>query len=977
MGRVRLSMRKQVDVGATKVRGLLAYLSFRANELVHVDRIAEALWDGDEPGDAGKVLQTYVSRLRRVFRDAGCPAGLSREHRSYRLDIDPSTVDYHRFRTFVRDGQRARGGGDQRAAADLFAAALALWSGPPFADLDTSWARRTRETLTIRDLIPAHCFLFDTKLSLGDHDFVLGGLPPLMSDHPNDERLAVRWVRALGAADRAEEAPVFFREFARRLRDDLAVLPTAELVDAVRDAATRRPAPHTVRQPSPPSGPSDFTGRDDLLVQLDTLLTATNRAVALDGPPGIGKTSLVRHWAHTRLPRFPGGVLHVDLAGYSDEPVVEPHDVMATFLAYLGVSPTDIPDATADRATLLRELLATRSILVFLDNARDSDHVRPLLDATSPCPALITSRQRLSGITYHRDDVQLLSIPALPADEATALLARHVGPRASDDPTAFARLVELCQGLPLALRIVAEHVAMRPAAPVGELADELSHAKRLLDAGSHGDSHATTLRCAFAVSYRALRAAERRVFRLLGLHPDTKFSVDAVAALAGGTADEVVHRLDALVGAHLVTQEGAGRYSVHELLHVYATDTVLEDEQPTSRDRATHRLFDWYLHSAHHARTYLLGRDQNVPDLAPVEPVTGITFANNDEALRWLVTERPNLVACTHRAADLGYHEHVWRFAACLNVLSRHEDPRHLLDVHELGRRSAELVGNIAAVGGCLNNKGAIYARLNDEKNAGRCFDLAFEAFTKAGDEHGLAVFTHNTGSVRLALGQPAEAITWLDRALAMHTRAGNERHIANCHRILGDAYHKLENMVEARAHYRRSLYSSQKSNDMAGEAKSLSRLARLSADEDLLTEAINYGETALAMFDRVQVDQDGTATTLCILATAHLRLGNPSASVVLAGEAAHRYEETGNASGRIDALILLGHAQSASGEPTQAASTWAAVELSTPPSDPRGAVIRNLLEADAAHPVPAPRAEDAVGGEQVRGTRESVEDPS
>src|SRR4051794_18830015 len=110
LGRVSLLMQEQeIDLGATKVRGLLGYLSFKANELVHVDRIAEALWDDDMPADPGKALQTYVSRLRRVLKAAGCPLELTNAHRSYRLDVDPSTVDYHRFRAMLHAGQRARG----------------------------------------------------------------------------------------------------------------------------------------------------------------------------------------------------------------------------------------------------------------------------------------------------------------------------------------------------------------------------------------------------------------------------------------------------------------------------------------------------------------------------------------------------------------------------------------------------------------------------------------------------------------------------------------------------------------------------------------------------------------------------------------------------------------------------------------------------------------------------------------------------
>jgi tetratricopeptide (TPR) repeat protein len=144
-----------------------------------------------------------------------------------------------------------------------------------------------------------------------------------------------------------------------------------------------------------------------------------------------------------------------------------------------------------------------------------------------------------------------------------------------------------------------------------------------------------------------------------------------------------------------------------------------------------------------------------------------------------------------------------------------------------------------------------------------------------------------------------------------------------------------------------------------------LSRLARLSLDEDLLEEAISYSEAALDMFDRVRVDQNSAAATLCVLATAHLRRGTFPAALSMAQEAVRTYQKTQNVDGRIEGLILLGRIQTATGARDEAAITLAtAAKLITSPVDPRLDAVRDLLSGSQS--VPVPRTEDSIGSASV-----------
>jgi tetratricopeptide (TPR) repeat protein len=633
--------------------------------------------------------------------------------------------------------------------------------------------------------------------------------------------------------------------------------------------------------------------------------------------------------------------------------------VLSPPLDELGFPITQIPTGASDRAALLRHALANRRILVVLDNVRDSAHVRPLLDAVPDCPTLITSRQRLTGLANH-DGVQQLTVPPLAPAEAESLLNKRIGRRAADDPTAISRLVALCDGLPLALRIVSEHVTLRPAPPIADLVDELGHTKRLLDAGQHGDEHSTTLRSAFSWSYQALRPDKRRLFRLLGLLPGSRFSVPAAAAVSGLDRSDVEQGLDELLGAHLVEQEHAGRYRTHDLLHRFARACVRDDEPETLRQQAFRRMLDWYFQTAQRGWTYLVADRRPVPDLAPEEPVEALSFTSNDDALRWFVVERANLFSLVHLAADQGFHEHVWRLSGCLHVLSKFEDPHPFLAIHELGRRSAAQAGQVVAEAGCLNNLGTVYGQLNDDLRAGRCFELAAHAFHVAGDTHAEAIGMHNIGTIHLKLGAPKEAIGWFRKAITIFTRVADQWAIANTLRRLGDAHRKLDQHREAASSYRQSLFTCQKIDDLRGQGATLSRLAGLSLDQYDLDNAIAYGTEALDMFDRIQVDQDGKAAALHTMAATYLSGGDYSKAIRMATEAVRTYQSTGNTSAEIDALLLLCRTQATSGEHTQAAAAGlAAIALLDTPDDPRAAELHTLLRLPTGQPVPTPRSAD------------------
>jgi len=213
-----------LHLGGPKQRAVLALLALNANATVSVDRLIEGLWGERQPATAAKMVQLYVSQLRKLLVQ-GDGSQIVTRGRAYELRVDPEAVDSARFEGLVAEAAGARGNHRSGEAAH---GALALWRGPPLADLDEPFA--PAEARRLEELhLAAQELALESDLEAGRHIELIGRLDPLVAEHPLSERLHALRMLALYRAGRQADALAAFRSARAVLVHEIGVEPGPEL----------------------------------------------------------------------------------------------------------------------------------------------------------------------------------------------------------------------------------------------------------------------------------------------------------------------------------------------------------------------------------------------------------------------------------------------------------------------------------------------------------------------------------------------------------------------------------------------------------------------------------------------------------------------------------------------------------------------------------------------------------------------------
>ncbi|HEX7305441.1 AfsR/SARP family transcriptional regulator [Lentzea sp.] len=888
---------QDVDLGAAKQRAVLAVLLLARGTPVSRGQIIEAVWGDNAPSSAVNLVQTYVAGLRRALEPARArraPAELlTSVGDGYLMRVEPGALDLDVFERQVLLANRLRAAGDLAGAAVELDDALALFRAEPLGGVSGLFADVERGRLVERRLAVLE-ERAELGLAIGQGPELVAQLSTVVVEHPLRERGHGLLMRALVQAGRQAEALAAYREARRVLIEELGVEPGFEL-RRVHQAVLagnspepeRPPARIPVQAPEPapvtvpaqlPRAPVALVGRDPELALMDAVLRGHDGPVLLvTGPAGVGKTALALHWAHRVREEFPDGQLYVDVHGYDPnrEPL-EIGEVLNRFLRALGVPASDTPVSVDERSALLRTLLADRRMLVMLDNVRSSADLLPLLPGAPSC-VVVTSRRRLVGLVA-QVEAKLVELDMLDQDAAVDVLGRIAG-RSDIEADALRQLAELCDGLPLALRIAAARLAVSPKLAVAELVEELQDEQGRLAALGLEDGEGT-VRAALDASRRALPALPSRLLAIVGLHPGADLTSHVVAAMGDVTLVEAQRALDALTAANLLSVSEPGRHVAHDIVRVY-TKTLAGELSEPERRAATGRMLDYYLHCSDLADGLLpinRGSVLVAPEHRPVHvpPLSGAA-----DAMAWFDAERANLIAATEHASASGWHVHAWQLPYTLSrYLWLRTERETSLRITEAALQAAIALNDDDARFVMQFNLGVALLQFERFEEALEAQRGALETARRKEDVHQQARALTTVAGTLLDLGRAEESEAHYREAMEISRIAGSKWAEANAHHHLGLLYLATQRFDDAMPWLRVALTMYHEVGEQCGEA---------ACHVDISTALLETGDTDGALSSaRTALAVASDAVSPYHQALAHDRLAAVFDQLGAAGAAAH-----------------------------------------------------------------------------------------
>jgi tetratricopeptide (TPR) repeat protein len=588
-----------------------------------------------------------------------------------------------------------------------------------------------------------------------------------------------------------------------------------------------------------------FVGRTSELEDLKHALLDGGRAAicGLHGMGGVGKTSLAAHLAYQLRGEFPDGVLWARL-DTSDS-----LSILGVFADAYGKDVSQYKDVES-RASVVRDLLASKRALIILDNAETSAQVRPMLPpSTGNSAVLITTRHDLSAL----DGWTRLTLEPFDteSEEVLQLFENYL----EQDFVRLHRatlleIAALLGHLPLALAITAGRLANDSSRSLGKLNHKTSVIKTMLDSLRASHTRLDTLtrddlgvRASFDVSYAALSPRQQELFATLGVFSGEDFGSDAVAYLTDQTPDQADTALKHLQSLSLVQESRAARWRLHPLLLDYAREKLEVIDRLIS---VVEKTLLMYRQAVQGQWAFIQSLDVEIPN---------IRFAL-DQAYR-LKLYQPLL-------------ETVRAIFPILSVGAWFSLARAVL---EQGREAAQMLGDLDA--NLYFIKGLAYMQmgLGDNKNGRENLHLALQLAQTANRAEEVAEIYMNMGRLEIDMGYQKQAKIYFEESLALAKKIDAQPIVGMVINNIGLILVREARYVEAEAMFLESLEIVRAYKNNSAMIIAFMNLGDVSSLQDDWERADTYWQEGLSLAHKIN-DRASTVVLLANIALVHAQRG-------------------------------------------------------------------------------------------------------
>jgi tetratricopeptide (TPR) repeat protein/transcriptional regulator with XRE-family HTH domain len=626
--------------------------------------------------------------------------------------------------------------------------------------------------------------------------------------------------------------------------------------------------------PLPP--PVRLVGRDAELQRIKGRLFAGEAVAlsALNGLPGVGKTSLAVALAHDPEVRayFKDGILWAALG-----PRPNMTGLLSRWGALLGLPATEVAGLTSLEAwaRALRTAIGPRRMLLVIDDAWRIEEALALKVGGAQCAHLLTTRFAHVATEFAVEGAA--AITELGEEDSVQLLRLLAPTAVEQEPERVRVLVRAVGGLPLALTLIGNY--LRKESYAGQVRRIRAALQRLSDARvrlglteSRGpvEVHSSlpgepvlSLQSVIAVSDEQLSQAARSALYALSVFPPkpASFSEEAALAVAACSTDE----LDALVDAGLLESNGGDRYLLHQVIADYAR-TRLEAQGEEAVQAPFARLMEYAIDYAEEHRTdYELLERESAVIVAGLE--AAYMLGRQVELVRGAVTFAPFLlVRASYGVAEL-WLQRAQAAAQALGdqhgmtgvllyrgqIALRQGDYAAAERYYQEGLQLARALGDPERICALLTDLGTLARKRGGYAQAKAYLREGLELARHIGNKERLCELLETIGALEARQGNYTQADVYLQEGLALAGELGDRERLCSMLLNLGASASEQGNFNKAKQIYQQGLFIAKEIGHREWTSALLNNLGDIALGEEEYYVAENYFREALEIAKQIE----------------------------------------------------------------------------------------------------------------------------